>query len=399
MPFDPLLIIGYRPTCCPSRDPPAPWTLENQMLDVEYVEPNKSYLDLRSASRSLHHERRRRQPPTPRSKHCHTDCLAYEKRHLFSRRRRRRVFEEEGREEAYWDKECAELDHKEFLEFADPVRLYYDFGHNAAYMESLRFTTIVCVEPSATSPDTDVVGAADLCRPEEKTDENVNELRKVNLHSSSSSTSLFESVWTDTNIDVPQGNANKLLWAPYLLSGSGSRFGWSEFTMTWHRNACGVWELGYADQGVFDTECGRNDEDPYGCKQGPFTCMCCWHGRNFDCSCSHFEGLEDWDPEAQASSSLLSFLDFRTLETMKLADATFEFQQGYEAVLAVRESEKIKETFTNRGEEYEVMGLKEWTFTRTAARPLSPDWDVVSTLSSTGSWRVVGVGVERGWNH
>lgn len=77
--------------------------------------------------------------PMFRSKHCayHGDCLLYAKPRLSNRRRRWRGVRAECTDEAYWDRVCAELAHRERVECADFVTLYYDHGHNASVIERL----------------------------------------------------------------------------------------------------------------------------------------------------------------------------------------------------------------------------------------------------------------------
>ncbi|KAF2623825.1 hypothetical protein BU25DRAFT_167606 [Macroventuria anomochaeta] len=251
-------------------------SLARQVEGMEQAEPNKSYLDLRSASRARYHHLRKRQSLTLRWKHCHLDCPAYEHRHLSSRHRRMKKWKEECNEEAYWDERIVRLEHKESLEFMDPVQAYYNHGHNTTAIESLRPTKYVEEEEAGGHDWVDV-------------DDSPDDALEVEVITSPS--------WALSLHPPPQSNSS-----PFPVAG---RCVWGESTFTWHRNTSGYWELGYANQYMVDEMV-----DPYGCRQTPLplSCHCC--SPNFGihvCSCTEFDEHEP-SPEDQQRCHLMEWL-------------------------------------------------------------------------------------------
>lgn len=330
---------------------------------VEGMEANSItgyYTDLRSPSRAHHQHLRKHRAPTPRWKRCHRDCPTYSRCHMSSPRRRTRQLQAECNDEAYWDKRVVKLDYCERLEFMDPVQAYYEYGHNAQAMESLRPTN--------------------NAEEEEK---------KVDGHD-------WIDVSSDTDLDSEVEVITTPSWTLYLYDPTNSNShsliagdGFVEFeacTFTWHRNASGCWELGYANQYMVD-----EDVDPYGCKQAPIplSCHCCSYNFGvYACSCKFFPS--SWpSPEDQQRCHLLDWMDHGAWDAMDRADAVFA---------ATREVEREWSSASHQPQK-KLMGKAEcggeWTFVRSAqasrSRAEEGEWDLVSSLSSTGSWRVVDV--------
>ena len=343
-------------------------SLIHQVEGMKYNSPNTSYADLRSPSRARHHSLRKRQTPTPRWKRCHPDCIAYEHLHLSSRHRRMKEYRKACSDSLYQDKTVVEQEHTEFLSSADPIRLYYDFGHNAPAMNSLR--------PSPTTNALDASFAlwrhSDADAPEKV----INEPWTLYLYSFRSCTPLLDRSW---------------------LAGG-------DCTFTWHRNYSGCWELGHASQsfdpnrctgteGAEEMERMGEENDGFGCMQAPLMCMCCLSGRDYDCACAEFTDHEP-SPEDCVQGALVEWMRRGACDVMAGADAEYEAMRQWVGECSVADRDGTTE-YDKSGAVGPADGaceaMREWTFIRPASRAASPDWDLVSMVSSTGSWRVVDV--------
>jgi hypothetical protein len=355
---------------------PSDWyetPLAFQISGMERNDISALYSDFRSPSRSARHHLRRRQQvlnPIQRNKHCDHTCLPYSKRHPSGRRRRWGAVEVECTEDSYWDKECAELNYREQYMASDPVTLYYNHGRNAAVIESLRPKPEDFADEAEQDDAQDWVSVLGSNAAEAKVQ--VVRSRDWTLHVYSPS------------VCMPSETHNSTL-VPALLG----RCVGDETTFTFHRNASGLWELGYANQWLVDAS-----TDPHGCTQLPLAieCGCCSSNRGFfPCSCSAFPA--GWrSPEDNWQGGLMEWISEAVEQRISLLDETDEpKRQGIGFELA---------SYQAAADEHDVGGGlvdkgrgSEWTFVRTprAKQTDSEEWDVVSSLSSTGSWRVVDV--------
>jgi hypothetical protein len=140
------------------------------------------------------------------------------------------------------------------------------------------------------------------------------------------------------------------------------------------------------------------ESDELGCKQGPLMCMCCWSGRDYDCACAEFTDDEP-SPEDPVQGALVKWMRRGACDVMAGADAKYETVREWVGECSVADDDDDDDetmTYDKSGHVGPADGarevMREWTFIRPAPRAASPDWDLVSTLSSTGSWRIVDVG-------
>jgi hypothetical protein len=355
--------------------------LENDISDMERNSITALYSDYRSPSRSAQRDLRERKRqrilnPMFRTKHCayHRDCLAFKENHLSSRRRRTRTVRRECTDDAYWERECAELDVRERVEYADLVTLYYNHGHNAAAIESLRPQLFGSMQ----SEEGDAHEWVSVSLPAD-----------ANAESDAQFEAEPEAITTQ--------NWTIYLYPPLLtpvVSPQSSDFRprcdySSETTFAFHRNATGLWELGYANHHLLSSSA-----DPYGCTQTPLpmSCGCCSANTGFfACSCAEFP--EDWRSPAEPwQGALIQWGDNVNIEQhMRVADQLHEVRQRGFGLSWRGEAQAVWKR--GKDETAQHTGCEEWTFLRVprVKSGEKDDWDVVSSLSSTGSWRIVDV--------
>lgn len=345
--------------------------LENSVSDMNLNSISALYADFRSPSRIAQRDKRKRKKqrmlnPMFRTKHCpyHRDCLAFSKPQMASRQCRWRDVRAECTSEAYWNRECAELDLREEMESADLVTLYYNHGHNAAAIEALRPQPL----ESAQSEEGDE-------------DENLDEWVSIPPTSNTPSSNLHPN--PDPSITTPQTWTISLY--PPIISPQPS-YSAPETTFTFHRNSTGIWELGFANP-----DSSSSPSDPYGCTHLPLplSCGCCsWTTGFFACSCADFPA--DWrSPEQPWRGSLIAWVGGDVVQRLRFADELQKVE--VRGLLSSGRDGAGGGEGGNEGVRYR--GSEEWTFVRAprAKKGSDGDWDVVSELSSTGSWRVVDV--------
>lgn len=299
------------------------------------------YRDFRSPSRGAHQLLRKGRRPKQRRHHCNwlVHCRPGFSRRLHQKER----LMGECTEEAYWDELDAELAHYERLEMKDPVQLYYDHGSNAAALDSIHPEY-----PPAKEEESELNGQ------------------------------VWHSLPTQPETREEPQTITTPVWTLYLYRhvsnptpSSPRSFHASSFT--WHRNATGVWELGDAHPHPKDAA-----SDPYGCTNSPL-------GGTYNfgvhaCSCAEFPNW--WRlPEETWRGALLDLVGGDGLEELVYADARHE--------CARKEGGTVTTSLTAQGEA--MRNRDEWTFVR-PRKDVVEQWDVISVLSSTGSWRLVDVG-------
>lgn len=361
-------LLRYQDTC-PSRY----LSLASQIQAMQANDLASQYSDFRSPSRARQQAFRKQRACTTRRTRCSGRCDICSPPHLHNRRRRLRAHVEECNDEAYWDERLARLDHDERIMYADVVQRYYDHGHNAMEIEALRPSS-----DSSSSSDTD----------------SQDELAACLIFPTSSTPPLPP--WTFITLDDP-----KTPYSPFPPTPS-------DCTFTWHRNMTGIWELGYAASmhGIpppddDDDKKAHEDEtqDPYGCSLSPlpFACLCCSPDFGaYACSCADFSA--DWRAPDGA-------LKLRVVDLME--EGVWGAVIGADELHAAGWAEMVWRGESGEGEEgvgvaHETRGkrtrITEWTFVHTALcagdAGQGEEWDVISELSSTGSWRVVDVGMD-----
>jgi hypothetical protein len=372
-----------------------------QVLDNDISDMNRNsiaglYSDFRSLSRSAHRDvwKRKKQRvlnPIFRSKHCayHRDCLAFSRPHLSSRRRRWRSVSDECTEDAYWERECAELEVRERMEYADAVTLYYNHGCNAEVIERLRPSVADYREGSGGDEDDDAL-AGTLPAAQEWVSVYLDEAEPEPQHEAEYevySTGLWEICLYPAPHSTPVTTLQKEV--SNLPSKDAGHHAILSTAFTYHRNLTGVWELGY-----MDADLNNPLEDPYGCTQLPLMldCGCCsFNAGFFACSCAEFP--KDWrNPEEPWQGILMDMVSDEVVQSMRLADTLHVVkQQGFK--FSWRRESQASMSHGVRNESKQHVGCEEWTFVRPpqVMPEEKEDWDVVSELSSTGSWRVVDV--------
>ncbi|KAF3038552.1 hypothetical protein E8E11_003155 [Didymella keratinophila] len=366
--------------------------LDNDISDMKLNSIAALYSDFRSPSRSAQRDLWKRKKgrmlnPMFRSKHCayHHDCLAFSKPHLSSRRRRWRSVRDECTDDAYWSRECAELEVRERMKYADLVTLYYNYGRGAEVIERLRPRTVDDGSGEEGEKDDDALAAAQewvSVIPDDAAPEAEHEAEPEVFHIGPWEICLYPAPRSTTT-----GLHTEVAGSP---SKDAARRDCSFDTMfAYHRNLTGIWELGYINQWLVDSSA-----DPYGCMQLPLMldCGCCSFNTGlFACSCADFPS--NWrSPEDPWQGPLLDCADRgEMVQRMQVADKLHKLKQ-LEFALSWRGSAR---DWKVEDEENSVRhaGCKEWAFIR-APRATSrekDDWDVVSELSSTGSWRFVDV--------
>lgn len=268
--------------------------------------------------------------------------------------------------QAYWDKECAELEHRERIEYSDLVTLYYNHGHNSKVIEGLRPKSHDC---GGEEEDGDVSDWVEV---------------STNTYPSSQVSIISTPSWII------------YLYPPYykladseLKSSDTGCCVWPETTFTYHLNLTGIWELGYANQHLIDVSA-----DSLGCTQLPLAldCGCCsFNSGVHACHCADF--LAWWrSPEEDWRGSIAEWMGGEVWDAMEYADAFQERMRDCEGVWngAAVAADK---TGGEDEEENRVESCEEWTFVRgpRAEKRDGEGWDIVSALSSTGSWRIIDV--------
>lgn len=360
--------------------------LENSFSDMNLNSISALYADFRSPSRSAQRDlwRRKKQRilnPMSRTKHCayHRNCLAFSNPHISSRQCRWRSVRAECTSEAYWDRECAEHDVRERVESADLVKLYYNHGHNAAVIESLHPQPL----ESAQSEEGDEDGNVDEWVSIPRTADTASDSKSASdLHPEAEPEIKTTQNWTlylHTPFPAPVGSPQP------------SRFTRScddtpETTFTFHRNATGIWELGFANP-----DSSSPSADPHGCTQLPLplSCDCCSANAGcFACSCADFP--PDWrSPDEPWRGNLIAWADGDVVQRMQLVDSLHAVQaRSFLLTWRGGAGQGVGDGVVKHG------GSEEWTFVRAPrgnGGGQDEGWDVVSELSSTGSWRVVDV--------
>ncbi|KAF3041373.1 hypothetical protein E8E12_008862 [Didymella heteroderae] len=374
---DPTYILRHYHDDCASNA----LSLADQISDLELNSTSALYSDLRSHTRSQHHERRKRQcilNPMFRTKHCpyHRDCLVFSKRHISNRHRRTRAVRAECTDEAYWDREGAELEHRERMEHADLVTLYYNHGHNAAVIERLR------PHPFEGAQDDDDRNIDAHERSSVSVDAHADAEPDV-ITAGSWTLHLYPSTTPGRTVSDDEATEKPSEYAGRCVSASTA--------FTYHLNSSGIWELGFANQDPADTL-----SDPYGCTQRPLAmdCGCCSFNTGFfACSCADIP--TEWrSPEEHWRGSLARWIRDKTSEQMWLADEAHEIKRPERRGLESRLDESDVErglAKQGRGEPWTWILARREDLLELAKQREGEEWDVVSPLSSTGSWRLVDV--------
>ena len=373
--------------------------LDNNISDMNLNNIAALYSDFRSPSRSAQRDLWKRKKtrvlnPMFRSKHCawHRDCLAFSKPHLSSRRRRWWGVRDECTEDAYWERDCAELEVRERMECADLVAGYYNHGSCAGVVERLRPSTVVDeAEGEEGEEDGDALAAA---QPAERPAEQ--EWVSVSLEGTEieayyeAECELFTTGGWEIGLypapSTPTAPHKKVSDSPSQDAGRNDYHSATHFT--YHRNLSGIWELGYINEWTVNSSA-----DPYGCTQLPLMldCGCCSFNTGFfACSCADFPS--DWrSPEDPWQGSLTDVGGDEVLQHMQITDKLRELKlRGF--AFSWR-SRAPREHVIDEKSSVQRRGGEEWTFVRAprATEREKNDWDVVSELSSTGSWRLVDV--------
>lgn len=371
-----------------NTDSLADQVFHNSIPDMEQNSISALYSDFRSPSRCAQRDLRNRKRqrilnPMFRTKHCayHHHCLAFSRPHISSRQRRWRGVRAECTDDAYCERECAELEVRERIEYADLVALYHNHGHNATVIERLCPQPFGGVQSEEGGGDGDVQDWVSVSRTAD-----------TDAESEADSEARPEVIATQT--------WTLYLYAPVLAPSISPQpshltrqcdYG-SETTFTFHRNATGIYELGYAHPNLLSSSSSTNP-DPYGCTHLPLplSCGCCSSNAGFfACSCADFP--PDWrSPEERWRGNLIEWASGDVSRCMRLADQLHEVRQrGFGMSWRGGGGKDGRTPATRKGAANDV---EEWTFIRAPRVKLGerPDWDVVSELSSTGSWRIVDV--------
>ena len=267
----PLTLLPCRP------DYPAnPLSYPSQTQDLQLLDCASLYFDFRSPARAAHQHLRKRRSPKQRLRESHTSKKSHQPvRPLSHPAHQYNPIPSSGQcikkhrdpdlsDEAYWDKLAAEWRFEEQRQMMDPVQLYYNFGHGAAGIESLRPAPLTVEEG-----ETDADGWTDISLP---------------LSSPSSSPEVQEGEGEDVQtIETP-------LWTlsipqpPSSLSPSPRNTSYT-CTFTYHRNASGLWELGYAAPHYV----------PNTCAPSVLLVACTLSNAGArECSCAEFEEVDGW---------------------------------------------------------------------------------------------------------
>ncbi|KAG9204378.1 hypothetical protein G6514_000834 [Epicoccum nigrum] len=363
----PLALLSCRP------DYPAnPLSYPSQIQDMQLVDFESLYADFRSPSRAARQRLRKRRSPKQHLGEPRTRKLPHRPLrplshpvHQYNLNPNRGQCTKKHRDpdlndEAYWDKLAAEWRVEEQRQMMDPVQLYYNFGHGAAGIESLRPAPYTAEEE-----ETDTEGWADVS------------LRPSSSSSSASPEAEAEAEGEDTHtVETP-------LWKLFIPQPSSplSTEPWNTSytcTFTYHRNASGLWELGYAAPHYV----------PNICSPSVLLVACTLSNAGArECSCAEFEDVDGWRaPDEVWRGSLVEWMSEEEGEELEYADARYACDTREDRRADSSQKRDLESAKRGSG------GLKsEWALVRRTRSPSAceAEWDVVSEVSSTGSWRVV----------
>ncbi|KAJ4326260.1 hypothetical protein N0V94_000207 [Neodidymelliopsis sp. IMI 364377] len=294
-------------------------TPENRLNDgMELDGAGNPCLDLRSSSRDIQQRFRKRRTPTTRWKRCRNDSEAYSHRNN-TRSHRRRAFEIEVTIDPFntcLQDEWSANEHHDFLvDYSNPIRLYYDFGYDAAVFESIRPTVH---NPSATRDNDEEVQIGEtFTRWAQRRITEMRLVKESRLKSKQQQQQHTETTLPTTSADTHAHYLLRQAWDPrkpprrhrpanHSPFPQITGFTWfSEYTFTWHRNASGCWELGFGDQCRLWEP--RDGKDEYGCRQNPLLDCCLFSHVRYACSCAEF-GEDERSPEDVPVCSLMEFV-------------------------------------------------------------------------------------------
>jgi hypothetical protein len=357
----PLTLLPCRPDY-----PGNPLSYPSQIQDMQLIDFESLYTDFRSPARAArHHLRKRRslkqhpgearkpklphRPLSPLSHPVHQYNLNPSRGQCTKKHR-----DPDLNDEAYWDKLAAEWRIEEQRQMMDPAQLYYNFGHGAAGMESLRPAPCPLAEE-----EIDAEGWADVSLPPSSFPSSP-EGEGDDIHT------VETPLWT---LSIPQ--------SPFPLSTES----WNTShtcTFTYHRNASGLWELGYAAPPYV----------PNTCSPSVLLVACTLSNAGArECSCAEFEELDGWRaPDEAWRESLVEWMSKEEGEELGYADARYASD--------AQERRRVYSRQKRDSEAAERGGARlksEWALVRqtNSLSDREAEWDVVSEVSSTGSWRVV----------
>lgn len=363
----PLTLLRCRP------DYPAnPLSYPSQTQDLQLLDCASLYFDFRSPARAAHQHFRKRRSPKQRLRESHTlkkphqpvrplghpshQCNPNPSRGQCTKKHR----DPDLSDEAYWDKLAAEWRFEEQRQMMDPVQLYYNFGHGAVEIESLRPAPLTVEEE-----EMETEGWVDVSLPLSSSPSSPEAEAEGEREREGEDVQTVETpLWT---LSIPQ--------PPSPLS-EEPRNTSHTCTFTYHRNASGLWELGYAAPHYV----------PNTCAPSVLLVACTLSNPGArECSCAEFEAVDGWRaPDEVWRGRLVEWMSEDEGAELGYADARYacDMQERRRAEWQTKDSEAAK-----RGG-----GLKsEWVLVRqTRSRGgWEAEWDVVSEVSSTGSWRVV----------
>lgn len=325
---------------CPSNN----LSLADQILGMQFNDIAGIHSDFRSPSRAVHQHLRKRRRPKHRQKCVQRSCPVCWHPELASRRRRREKWMGECSEEAYWDELSAEGEHRERIEYRDPMQMYHDHEHNAAALKSLLPYSVAADDEEELEKDNQ-----DWIYVQPPTD--CHEMPKT------TSLSRMLSLYRRHTLSSPSPSPS-----PQCLH-----------TFTWHCNANANWELSYANPHSRNISSHKSGMHPCSCTESPQW----WESTQ-----------ETW------RGYLLDWMDGNSCDEMTYADAR---QNSIRETMRERENEAQRAgvyllgSKAQQGTNGFTRDREEWTFVRSRA-PGDADWDMVSVPSSTGSWRLVDVG-------
>ena len=364
----PLTLLRCRP------DYPAnPLSYPSQIQDLQLLDCASLYFDFRSPARAAHQHFRKRRSPKQRLRESYTSKKPHQPvrplshpAHQYnpspsSGQRTKKHRDPDLSDEAYWDKLAAEWRFEEQRQMMDPVQLYYNFGHGAVKIESLRPAPLTVEEDKMDAEgwtDVSLPPSSSLSSPEA-------ELEREREGEREDEQMIETPLWT---LSIPQ--------PPFPLSEESWNTSYT-CTFTYHRNASGLWELGYAAPHYVPNTCAPSVL--------LVSCTLSNSGAR-DCSCAEFEEVDGWRaPDEVWRGRLVEWMGGEGGEELGYADARYacDMQERRRAGWQKKDSEAAKRGCGRLA--------SEWALVRqTRSRgDWEAEWDVVSEVSSTGSWRVV----------